>query len=117
MEALFVACDGSDDRERLYVAERLREEDIDVDVAHPSGEGGRTDTEPADAVGYDLVHVTGGDRDAEERSEAAEAVRRNAEEDALVTAAGALSAGDVMALALPGDAVIALAAARHATRQ
>jgi transcriptional regulator GlxA family with amidase domain len=88
MEALFVACDGSDDRERLYVAERLREEDIDVDVAHPSGEGGRTDTEPADAVGYDLVHVTGGDRDAEERSEAAEAVRRNAEEGALVTAAG-----------------------------
>jgi putative intracellular protease/amidase len=78
MEALFVAADGFDGRERLYVAQRLREEDIEVEVI--------VDAEPTGT--YDIVHVTGGDRDEEELKEAAEAVRRNVENGALVTAAG-----------------------------
>jgi putative intracellular protease/amidase len=81
MEALFVAADGFDAREHLYVAERLREEDIDVEVAKANAL-----KEPAG--GYDLVHVTGGERSDEGVRGAASVVRRNAEDGALVTAAG-----------------------------
>jgi len=78
MEALFVAAEDADPRERLYVAQRLREEDVEVTVWGADVEG----------QGYDFVHVTGGERGDEERRSAAGVVRQNADEGALVTAAG-----------------------------
>ncbi len=95
MEALFVAADGFDARERLYVLKRLREEDVEVDIA-TDGEAVDSGGEEADAdvyLGetrnvYDLVHVSGGNRGRDETQRTGEAVKRNAAEGAFVTAVG-----------------------------
>lgn len=96
MEALFVAADGFDARERLYVLKRLREEDIEAEVAagdgdavDSEGEAVETDLYLGDAGGgYDLVHVSGGDHDSSEVREIGRIVEENAAEGAYVTAAG-----------------------------
>jgi len=95
MEALFVAADGFDARERLYVLKRLREEDLEVEVAASDGtvdsDGDRVDADirPEEAgSGYDLVHVSGGDRGKTETRETGEVVSENAANGALVTATG-----------------------------
>jgi transcriptional regulator GlxA family with amidase domain len=94
MEALFVAADGFDARERLYVIQRLREEDVSVrlaggEVSDTDGNSLAPDVSPAESEDdYDLVHVADGNWDGESLRETAAAVRRNAESGAFVTAAG-----------------------------
>jgi|GEM_PF-3081899 len=84
MDALFVAADGFDDRELLYVAQRLREEDVEVVKARDVGDGTKTTLDD----GYDLVHVTGGERGEKERARVGDTVRHGTEDGALVTAVG-----------------------------
>ncbi|MFP4188912.1 MAG: DJ-1/PfpI family protein [Halobacteriales archaeon] len=95
MEAVFVAFDGFDARERLYVVQRLREEDVTVkfavageDVHDSEGEPLVSDVDLEDEGVYDLVHVSDGNPADDELKRGAEFVRRNSEEGAFVTAVG-----------------------------
>lgn len=97
MKALLVVTDGFDAHETLYVAERLREEDLEVDIAAEEDEAIDSEGDTVAAVSeirgveareYEVVHISSGDRAECEREGAAGVVRDAASEGAFVTAAG-----------------------------